>query len=194
MRRGAAGAPWGPAPPSTASWRTDPGTGPSPHLFVSRFTWACREPNPQKSWQGDAGIMLISLCLITAVLKAQCLLHYPGRSDRDDAGRGASQVFISPKSTQSEISFWLVETDCTFSWEGKGCISHFQHFPSFRVCGYKDLSFTTENTKVAHLYLVCSSSLYKHWKTLPHGQTHDRTCRSFLSRLLCRGGLCHVAS
>lgn len=103
-------------------------------------------------------------------------------------------MFISPKSIQSDISFWLFETDCTFSWEGKGCISHFQHFPSFRVCGYKDLSFTTENTKVAHLYLVCSSSLCKHWKTLQHGQTHDRTCRSFLSRLLCRGGLCHGAS
>lgn len=80
--RGAAGAPWGPAPPSSASWRTDPGTGPSPHLFISRFTWPCREPNPQKSWQGEAGVMLISLCLITAVPKAQCLLHYPGRSEQ----------------------------------------------------------------------------------------------------------------
>lgn len=53
----AAGAPWVPAPHSTASqrtsghwlWGTAPGccptyTGLSPRLFISRFTWAYREP------------------------------------------------------------------------------------------------------------------------------------------------------
>lgn len=35
--------------------------------------------SPPKSWQGDAGIMLGSLCSVTAVLKAPYLSHYTGR-------------------------------------------------------------------------------------------------------------------
>lgn len=65
------------------------------------------------------------------------------------------------------------ERECAFSWEGKGCVSHFQHFLSFWMYEHKDLSFTIEN--VAYLYFVCSSSPYKHWKILPRGQTHDGT-------------------
>lgn len=71
-------------------WGTAPGchptyTGSSPHLFVSRPTGVSREPtSPWKSWQilANAGVMLMSLCLITAVLKAQYLLHYTGRSEQ----------------------------------------------------------------------------------------------------------------
>jgi len=53
-----------------------PCPGSAPHLSVPR---PCREPNPRRPWRGDAGVMPVSLCLITAVLKAWCLSHCPGR-------------------------------------------------------------------------------------------------------------------
>lgn len=68
-------------------WGTTPGccptrASPSPHLFLLRFTWACRGPSPRNLVKGIAGVKLKSLCSITAMLKARYLLHYPGRSEQ----------------------------------------------------------------------------------------------------------------
>lgn len=92
QHHGAAGAWWGAAPPSIAPGRMDPGTGFEAHPWLPPFLHqpfpsplhfqvhlGPQRAEPQESWQGDAEVMLISVCLITALLEAHYLWHCLGR-------------------------------------------------------------------------------------------------------------------